>query len=102
MASGRTLLEVDEKKPLGFFPKLYESVVTNMGKEKLEEMERLTDDPESLISFTYSLDNFKRALTVRHADMWAKLRDSRLLARVRFTQPSPHNFLHICRTLSDP
>ena len=65
MASGRTLLEVDEKKPPGFFPKLYESVVMNMGKEKLEEMERLTDDPESLIRFTYSLDNFKKALTVK-------------------------------------
>ena len=64
MASGRTLLEVDEKKPPGFFPKLYENVVYNMGKEKLEEMEKLTDDPESLIRFTYSLDNFKKALTV--------------------------------------
>ena len=64
MASGRTLLEIDEKKPPGFFPKLYENVVMNMGKEKLAEMEKLTDDPESLISFTYSLDNFKKALTV--------------------------------------
>ena len=36
MASGRTLLEVDDKKPPGFFPKLYESVVRTMEKETLE------------------------------------------------------------------
>ena len=28
-------------------------------------MERLSDDPESLVRFTYSLDNYKKALTVR-------------------------------------
>ncbi len=49
MASGRTLLEVDEKKPPGFFPKLYESVIYSMGKEKLDCMEGLTNDTDSLI-----------------------------------------------------
>jgi hypothetical protein len=49
MASGRTLLEVDDKKPPGFFPKLYESVVMSMGKEKLDMIEVMADDPNELI-----------------------------------------------------
>ena len=41
MASGRTLIEVDEKKPKGFFPKLYEHVVKTMGEENLDKIEKL-------------------------------------------------------------
>lgn len=49
MASGRTLLEYDEKKPLGFFPKLYETIVKSLGEKNMDRLQELRDDPEELI-----------------------------------------------------
>ena len=48
MASGRTLLDHEDKKPLGFFPKLYENLVTHMGEENADKMHSLRDTPEEM------------------------------------------------------
>ncbi len=41
MASGRTLLEHEEKKkPVGFFPQLFENVVGKMGVEGMKEVKK--------------------------------------------------------------
>jgi len=45
MASGRTLLEHDERqKPAGFFPKLYESLVLSVGEKTLDSVKDVKDD----------------------------------------------------------
>ena len=49
MASGRTLLEYDEKKPMGFFPKLYEALVTTMGEKNMDKLHEVRDDSDALI-----------------------------------------------------
>ena len=49
MASGRTLVEVDDKRMAGFFPKIYEQLVTTMGEENANKLQSLRDDPEGLI-----------------------------------------------------
>ena len=51
MASGRSIHEVDEKKPSGFFPKLYENVISTMGNENLDKMTGYKDDEPGLIRY---------------------------------------------------
>ena len=49
MATGYTLQEVEEKKPDGFFPKLFTSVCTNMGDDNVDKMQALKDDKMGMI-----------------------------------------------------
>lgn len=68
MATGKTLFERDTKKPLGFFPKLYETVINSLGNEYLERMENIKDeDPAELMKFVYGLDSFKRTLKIQES-----------------------------------
>lgn len=52
---------------MGFFPKLYETLVTSMGEENMDKLQTVRDDPEGLIRFTYELENFKKILTIKEA-----------------------------------
>eukprot|EP00095_Tigriopus_kingsejongensis_P008472 maker-scaffold18_size714446-snap-gene-3.28 protein:Tk08472 transcript:maker-scaffold18_size714446-snap-gene-3.28-mRNA-1 annotation:"set and mynd domain-containing" len=68
MATGKTLYERDTKKPLGFFPKLYESVIKTLGNENFEFLEGIhKEDPPELIKFIYGLDSFKRTLVIQES-----------------------------------
>ena len=49
MSAGITIHEADEKKPSGFFPKLYESVCHNMGNERAGELEKYRDDTAGML-----------------------------------------------------
>ena len=49
MASGVTLQESEQKKPDGFFPKLYENVCKTMSENDLNIMPDLKDNNEKLI-----------------------------------------------------
>ncbi len=50
MASGRTLLEHEErKKPVGFFPKLFENLVTTMDEEGMNNLANIRDDIPEVI-----------------------------------------------------
>ena len=44
MATGYTLQEVEEKKPDGFFPKLFQNVCTKMGDANVDKMHELQND----------------------------------------------------------
>ena len=48
MATGLTLQEVEEKKPDGFFPKLFTNVAKNMGDENVDKMQELHDSGDSM------------------------------------------------------
>ena len=67
MASGRTLIEHDEKRPNGFFPKLYESLVKAMGDKSADKLQEYRDSPYDLIRYVYEMDKFKRTLTIAEA-----------------------------------
>ncbi len=68
MASGRTLLEHEEKKkPLGFFPKLYEGLVNNLGAENMEALAERRHDSEWVLNFTHDLEDFRRGLLIQEA-----------------------------------
>ena len=69
MASGRTLLEHEEKnkKPLGFFPKLYEGLVASLGRENMEKLAEMKGDRGAVLKFTYDLEDFRRGLLIQEA-----------------------------------
>ena len=49
MATGLTLAEVEEKKPDGFFPKLFQNVCKNMGDENVDKMHEVAQDPMEIL-----------------------------------------------------
>ena len=49
MATGYTLQEVEEKKPDGFFPKLFQNVCTQMGDANVDKMHELQNDPMEMM-----------------------------------------------------
>lgn len=65
MATGLTLQEVEQKKPDGFFPKLYTNVCKAMKDEHLEQMDKLKEDNVGMIRFAYNLEPFKNALEIK-------------------------------------
>jgi hypothetical protein len=48
MATGLTLQEVEEKKPDGFFPKLFTNVAKNMGDANVDKMQELHESADSM------------------------------------------------------
>ena len=48
MATGLTLHEVEEKKPDGFFPKLFTNVAKNMGDENVDKMHEIFESQDSM------------------------------------------------------
>ena len=60
MATGYTLQEVEEKKPDGFFPKLFQNVCTQMGDANVDKMHELQNDPMGLIRY-----NFEKSFPVK-------------------------------------
>ena len=65
MATGLTLHEVEEKKPDGFFPKVFQTVCRTMGDENVDKMEEVCKDPKTMIRFTYELEAYKKALEIK-------------------------------------
>ena len=53
MATGYTLQEVEEKKPDGFFPKLFQNVCTQMGDANVDKMHELQNDPMGLMRYNF-------------------------------------------------
>ena len=49
MATGLTLQEIEEKKPDGFFPKLFTNVCKNMGDDNVNKMHDIKDDAMAMI-----------------------------------------------------
>ena len=49
MATGLTLAEIEEKKPDGFFPKLFQNVCKTMGDENVDKMHANVTDPMGMI-----------------------------------------------------
>jgi hypothetical protein len=48
MATGLTLQEVEEKKPDGFFPKLFTNVAKTMGNDNVDKMNELFESGDSM------------------------------------------------------
>ena len=53
MATGYTLQEVEEKKPDGFFPKLFQNVCTQMGDANVDKMHELQNDPMGIMRYNF-------------------------------------------------
>ena len=53
MATGYTLQEVEEKKPDGFFPKLFQNVCTKMGDANVDKMHELQNDPMGIMRYNF-------------------------------------------------
>lgn len=49
MATGLTLQEIEEKKPDGFFPKLFQNVCKTMGDTNVDKMHELLQDPQGMM-----------------------------------------------------
>lgn len=49
MATGLTLQEIEEKKPDGFFPKLFQNVCKTMGDANVDKMHEMLQDPMGMI-----------------------------------------------------
>ena len=58
MATGYTLQEVEEKKPDGFFPKLFQNVCTKMGEPNVDKMHEIVNDPMEIMRY-YFVKNTK-------------------------------------------
>jgi len=67
MATGLTLHEVEEKKPDGFFPKLFTNVAKNMGDENVDKMHEIfeSQDAMAMLRFTYELEPYRNALEIK-------------------------------------
>ena len=65
MATGLTLQEVEEKKPDGFFPKIFQNVCKTMGDANVDKMDEISQDPYALVRFTYELEVYKNALEIK-------------------------------------
>ena len=53
MATGYTLQEVEEKKPDGFFPKLFQNVCTKMGEPNVDKMHEIVNDPMEIMRYYF-------------------------------------------------
>ena len=53
MATGLTLHEVEEKKPDGFFPKLFTNVAKNMGDENVDKMHEIFESQDAMAMLRY-------------------------------------------------
>ena len=51
MATGYTLQEVEEKKPDGFFPKLFTNVIQKMGDANVDKMHEFQHNPMGMIRY---------------------------------------------------
>lgn len=49
MATGLTLAEVEEKKPDGFFPKIFQNVCKAMGDANVDKMHKLHYDQMGML-----------------------------------------------------
>ena len=56
MATGLTLHEIEEKKPDGFFPKLFTNVCKTMGNENVDKMHELHESQDAMGMIRY--ENF--------------------------------------------
>uniref|UniRef100_A0A0K2TLD8 Protein-lysine N-methyltransferase SMYD4 n=1 Tax=Lepeophtheirus salmonis TaxID=72036 RepID=A0A0K2TLD8_LEPSM len=66
MVAGVTLKEFEEqKKPSGFFPKLFENVCNEGGDKLIPLIEELREDPVGLFKFCYTLPEYKNALNIK-------------------------------------
>ena len=65
MATGLTLQEVEEKKPDGFFPKVFQNVCKSMGDENADKMTEIFQDDYAIFRFTYNLECYKKALDIK-------------------------------------
>ena len=65
MATGLTLQEVEEKKPDGFFPKIFQNVCKTMGDANVDKMDAISQDPYALVRFTYELEAYRTALDIK-------------------------------------
>lgn len=57
MSSGLTLQEVEEKKPDGFFPKLFQNVCKNMGQVLVEKMQEHEHDSMAMIRYYFKISS---------------------------------------------
>ncbi len=49
MATGLTLQEVEERRPDGFFPKVFQNVCRAMGDDNVDKMQSLKDDTMGMV-----------------------------------------------------